>query len=468
MSNIDLIILAIYLLAMLGVGFYFHRKHQSQSDFFLGGRKLGAWHLGLSVVATDVGGGFSIGLGGLGFVLGLSGSWMLFTGFIGAWLSAGVLIPRICRHPAYGKWLTLPQWYGSRFGPRAALLAALISAIGYLAFTSAQLLAGAKLVGGVFPTIDRHYALLIMGLVAVLYTSMGGLKAVVYTDTLQWIILLLGLGGIALPLAWVQLGGWEAIAQAVPATMFRLDQLKPVQLLNWAVTIIPIWFVGMTLFQRLLAAGDEKTAVKAWRIAAWFEWPIMAFMGVALGLLARVAAEQGVFAALTTAVDPEQALPILLAHTLPVGLMGLVLAAYFSAILSTADSCLMAASANFHLDILGKRWPQLLKNTKWSQWLTLVTGLLAVWLATAQSDVLGLMLGAYAFLVSGLLVPLLFGLYSRRGKQAAAVYSMLLGGGTTLFFQLGPVALPFALDANIGGLTVSFVTYLLFSFNRTS
>jgi SSS family solute:Na+ symporter len=224
----------------------------------------------------------------------------------------------------------------------------------------------------------------------------------------------------------------------------------------------------MTLFQRLLAAGDEKTAVKAWRIAAWFEWPVMAFMGVALGLLARVAAEQGLFSALTTAVDPEQALPILLAQTLPAGLMGLVMAAYFSAILSTADSCLMAASANFHQDILGKRWPKLLQKAQWSQWLTLLTGLLAIWLATAQSDVLELMLAAYAFLVSGLLVPLLFGLYSQRGNQAAAVYAMLLGGGTTLFLQLGPISLPYALDANIGGLTLSLATYLLFSFKKSS
>ena len=56
---------------------------------------MNAWHIGLSVVATDVGGGFSIGLGGLGFVMGLSGSWMLFTGLLGAWISGVWLIPRI-------------------------------------------------------------------------------------------------------------------------------------------------------------------------------------------------------------------------------------------------------------------------------------------------------------------------------------------------------------------------------------
>ncbi|MDD3527700.1 MAG: hypothetical protein PHX39_12195, partial [Bacteroidales bacterium] len=93
MHWIDLSIFVLYMLAMLGVGYYFMRRNTSAEDYFVGGRTMGSWHIGLSVVATDVGGGFSIGLGGLGFVLGLAGSWMLFTGLIGAWLSAVVLIP---------------------------------------------------------------------------------------------------------------------------------------------------------------------------------------------------------------------------------------------------------------------------------------------------------------------------------------------------------------------------------------
>ena len=92
---IDLSIFAIYFIFMLGVGFYFLKRNKSKEDYYVGGRNMSAGHIGLSVVATDVGGGFSIGLGGLGFAMGLSGSWMLFTGFIGAWLSAVILIPKI-------------------------------------------------------------------------------------------------------------------------------------------------------------------------------------------------------------------------------------------------------------------------------------------------------------------------------------------------------------------------------------
>ena len=72
MQGIDAMIFLFYMAAMLGLGFFYHRKNSEMDDYYVGGRSMGAWHIGLSVVATDVGGGFSIGLGGLGFAMGLS------------------------------------------------------------------------------------------------------------------------------------------------------------------------------------------------------------------------------------------------------------------------------------------------------------------------------------------------------------------------------------------------------------
>ena len=92
---IDLAIFIVYLFSMLGIGFFFYHKNESKEDYYVGKREMSAGHIGLSVVATDVGGGFSIGLGGLGFIMGISGSWMLFTGIIGAWLSVVFLIPKV-------------------------------------------------------------------------------------------------------------------------------------------------------------------------------------------------------------------------------------------------------------------------------------------------------------------------------------------------------------------------------------
>ena len=81
---LDIAIFAIYVVLVFLVGLYFYRKNKTSDDYYVAGRNVSSWHIGLSVVATDVGGGFSIGLGGLGFTMGLSGSWLLFTGLIGA------------------------------------------------------------------------------------------------------------------------------------------------------------------------------------------------------------------------------------------------------------------------------------------------------------------------------------------------------------------------------------------------
>ena len=141
MHWIDVAIFVTYMLVMLGVGFFFLRKNKNSEDYYVGGRGMGAMHVGLSVVATDVGGGFSIGLGGLGFTMGISGSWMLFTGLLGAWLAAVVLIPTVSKLATAKKFLTFPQLFGHYYSKRVALLAGVISAIGYVGFTSSQILA---------------------------------------------------------------------------------------------------------------------------------------------------------------------------------------------------------------------------------------------------------------------------------------------------------------------------------------
>lgn len=462
MHLLDLGIFIAYMLAMLGVGYFYMKKNTSQEDYYVGGRKIGSVHIGLSVVATDVGGGFSIGLGGLGFAMGLSGSWMLFTGLIGAWLAAVILIPRVKSDSAFSKFFTFPQIIGYLFDSKAAKVAAAICFLGYLGFTASQLLAGAKLASGTFPDLEMNTALLIMGAIAVVYTVMGGLKAVIYTDTIQWIVLMLGLVGIGLPMAYSFVGGWKGITDTLPPEFFSLTHLSWQKLVNWGVTIIPIWFVGMTLYQRIFAARDVESAKRAWFIAGLFEWPIMAFLGVSLGLLSRVAVEQGILENFTAQMDPEMGLPVLLSQLLPAGLMGLMMSAYFSAVLSTADSCLMAASGNLTTDLIGRYFGDLShrKEVRLSQLLTLMIGVLAVVLAWQMTEVLSLMLYSYAFMVSGLLVPVIAGLFFKQRNSSAAITSMVLGGCFTAGLTLLDISLPLELDPNFFGIIISLLAFL--------
>lgn len=471
MHWIDYFVFVIYFLGMAAFGYYFYRKNKDAEDYYVGGRSMNSIHIGLSVVATDVGGGFSIGLGGLGFTMGISGSWMLFTGLIGAWLAAVLLIPKVYPYSRQFNFLTFPQFLENVYGARVALLAGIISAIGYTGFTSSQLLAGAKLASATFIELDLTMALIIMGVIAVGYTVIGGLKAVIYTDTVQWIILLAGLIFIGIPLGYQYIGGWESIQATLPPEMLRLDNIEWGTFFNWLITIVPIWFIGMTLYQRIYASKSEQSARCAWYIAGIFEYPFMAFMGVILGLFARVAVDQGMFAYAgydtAGAMDAEMGLPMLLRTILPAGLMGLMLSAYFSAIMSTADSCLMAASGNLVTDVLEKvmrrRMPQD-GHLNFSQWITFAIGAFALLLALNMQNVLELMLLSYAFMVSGLFVPTVASLFFKKVSSIAAFWSMLLGGTATTILALLSVSMPYGLDANAVGISVSFLVFVLLNF----
>ena len=463
MALIDLVIFFVYMVVMLGVGYYFMKSNSGQDDYYVGGRNIGPWHIGLSVVATDVGGGFSVGLGGLGFVMGLSGSWMLFTGLLGAWLAAVYLIPKVKSNPAFASFYTFPQIFKYLYNNQVAIVAGIICFVGYLGFTSSQLLAGAKLASGTFPDLGLNTALIIMGAIAVLYTVLGGLKAVIYTDTIQWIILLMGFIFIGLPISYYHVGGWEGIRSTLPDEFFSLTNIRWQDFVNWGITIMPIWFVGMTLYQRIFASRDEASAKKAWFIAGFFEWPVMAFMGVSLGLLARVAYDQELIGVGINDFDPEMGLPILLSTVLPAGIMGLMMSAYFSAVLSTADSCLMAASGNLTTDLFKNYFDRQTdkKNMRLSQLFTFLIGVVALLIAWQMTNVLTLMIYSYAFMVSGLLVPLLAGLFWNSTNAKAAMASMIGGGVTTVLLSVGGWELPFGLDPNLFGVSMSLAVFLL-------
>lgn len=435
MHWIDFGIIGIYLAAMLGVGFFFLNRQKSVDQYFVGDRKMGVGHIAFSVVATDVGGGFSIGLGGLGFAMGLSGSWLLFSGLLGAWLAAVILIPTVKRLGDRHGFLTYPDYLEKRFDSKTRLIAAIVSGIGYAGFVGAQVLAGAKLGSAVFD-VSILTAVLLMAGVAVIYTSFGGLQAVIYTDSIQWVILLGGLLFFALPFSYVEIGGWEVIHASLPASHFSLTNITLGKFLTWMFTIVPIWFVGMTLYQRIYATRDEKTAKRAWFLAGLLEWPVLAFLGVTLGMFGRV---------MFPDADSEMALPMLIKNVLPIGLVGLVCAAYFSAIMSTADSCLLASVGNLVNDVYQKYINPLASDAhvlRVSRIATLAIGALSVCIAMAVPKVLDSIMLAYSFMVSGLFVPTLGGLLWKRVSATAAFPSMIAGGGCAILLKSVPSLCP--------------------------
>jgi SSS family solute:Na+ symporter len=200
-----------------------------------------------------------------------------------------------------------------------------------------------------------------------------------------------------------------------------------------------------------------KQARRAFYIAGLLEYPLMAFLGVSLGLMARVA---------FPAADAETAMPMLLRQTLPTGVAGIVLAAYFSAIMSTADSCLIASSGHWVNDILEHRLGRAYStklSIRLSQVTTLVLGLIALLLAMAFTTVLDIIMSAYAVMVAGLLIPTLIALFVTRPNARAALCAMI--GGCTLTAWLivmqktRQTHLPAGLDPSVFGITGSLFLY---------
>ncbi|MCW8798255.1 MAG: sodium:solute symporter family protein [Prosthecochloris sp.] len=469
MSSIDYVIFGIYLAVTLSIGFYHFRHNKGEEDYFVGNRNMKPSHVGLSIVATDVGGGFSIGLGGAGFLMGLSGAWLLFTGLVGAWLSAILVIPKIKKIDRAHGLMTYPDFLRLRYDKRVALTAALISGIGYLGFTGAQMLAGAKLASATFLQHNPFnmepilFSLLIIAVVTIVYTVAGGLKAVIYTDTIQWIILLVGLIVVTIPVTLQAIGGFEVMKATLPQSHFSLTALSPATFINWMITIIPIWFIAMTLYQRMYACRSAEDAKKAWYIAGLFEYPIMAFAGVFLGMCARVVFPEA---------DPEMAMPMLIRDILPAGVTGIIIAAYFSAIMSTADSCMMASSGNFTSDLLKPFLQKRLKanpdSLRLSMVVTLFVGVAAAVLAARFTTVLNAILYTYSFMVSGLFIPTAGALFWKKSSSNGALAAMAGGGTLTLLLMTKIITLPapldkLGLDSTIYGIGLSALLFLIIS-----
>jgi len=449
--------------AVLGIGYYFYRRNKTAEDYYVGSRSISPSHIGLSVVATDVGGGFSIGLGGVGFTMGLSGSWLLFTGLVGAWLTAVFMIPKVKKLDTKHGMLTYPDFLLHKYNAKVALAAGIISGIGYLGFTGAQVLAGAKLISATI--IDTAplgmnpltFSLLTIGVIIIGYTVLGGLKAVIYTDTVQWIILLSGLILIASPLALYEIGGFAALKESVPAEFLTLTNITWVQFFNWMITIVPIWFIAMTLYQRIYATKSVKDAKKAWYIAGVFEYPVMAFTGVFLGMCGRV---------LFPEVEPEMGMLMAVKYVLPAGVTGIIVASYFSAIMSTADSCLMASSGNFVNDFLKRYVFRNLSDRQHislSQLVTLGIGALAIILASRFTTVLDAIMYAYSFMVSGLFIPTLGAYFWKKHSSAGALWGMISGGTLTLVLIIFNIETPFGLDHTFFGIVLSGITFIALS-----
>ena len=456
--------MAIYFAILVWIGIRVARseKGDGESESFLAAdRNMNLTQTTCSTAATDLGGGFSIAMGGLGFTLGISGSWLIAVSGLSIVMVSFLMVPKVKRWSDRVKGLTTGDLFEARFDQRTGTLAAIVIGIAWFTFVGGQIIAGGKLLQ-VTLNMDLTLAILLAGGIVLAYTALGGLKAVIYTDVFQMFVLMIGILFIAVPIGLIEIGGVGALVahfEADPDTASLVDWTAVTwkQLLGWFFAIFPVWFISIAAMQRIVAARDVKTARTAFFLTGVpIEWPMFAVGSTLIGLIARML--------LPDLPDPELATPMIIMELLPAGIAGIVVAAYIAAVMSSADSCLIGPVAIFTNDIYKKRLrPDADDATlvKVARMATLVFGVLAVGIAYLIPNVLDLILYAYTFGAAGIFFPMLGLLFWKRTTAKGAFWSMLLGGGSAVVWAIAGE--PYDFSASYLGWVVGLPVLVLVS-----
>jgi SSS family solute:Na+ symporter len=202
----DYVVIAIYLLGTIGLGLYIGRRMKTGTDFFLGGRRLPWWAIGMSLVATDIGGTDIIGVGGAAYTHGLAVANFEWIGCVPAMIVASfVFIPFFYRTGVY----TVPEFMERRYNAGVRSLLAACWLLFMACNLGIMLLASAKMMSSVFGWNEMACIWVTAGLVG-FYTCIGGLAAVVYTDMIQCTVMIAGCF-LVLVIGLSEVGGWSGL-----------------------------------------------------------------------------------------------------------------------------------------------------------------------------------------------------------------------------------------------------------------
>lgn len=446
MLNWLVLIIIIYTTIITIIGLYAKKKISSPTSFFLANRSLKTFPLTATLTATTIGGSATIVAGGRIFADGLPALWYDLGGVIGLFILSISLSKLVRKTQCY----TLPDIINTLYDDKTRRISAILIIITEIAWV-ALLIQAASLILSVILSIDITFIIVIITITFIVYTLFGGQFAVVYTDIIQFIIMLIGICAIATPLI---------IANALPYwSSLSFNKLSfPI---NDNIGFIPMGsiifmmmmphIVGPDIYAKLLSAKNEKTARNATLLTASLKL-LFAFAIACIALSATVI--PSLQPQITT---PALAIPVALS-TLPTILAGIVLAAFLSVMISSADSCLLSAGTILSVDIIKNN------TIRTSQIGIILTGCSALILALYH-NLLGSILDtlelAYTVFTAGLTLPVIAGLYQKQTKVTTkgALYSIILGGSFSLILLQIP---PLSTYAVLIGLIASLLPLLVF------
>jgi len=304
--------------------------------------------------------------------------------------------------------------------------------------TAAALYAGSLVLQAFFPDLIMWQTVIILAFVAGIYTAFGGLKAVIYTDAIQSVILIIGCGVLTYML-FAQLDfSWAKVVASVPEGHFSVVRPLDDSTVPWPGLIVGVPFLGFWywstnqyIVQRVLAARSINDARWGVTLAGFLKIVplfIMVFPGaMAISLYPGIEKADAVF-------------PLLVTQVLPVGLVGLVLAGLVSAIMSSVDSALNSSSTLLVIDFIKPRNPNLTEKdiTRYGRMATIVFMVLAALWAPQIQGLWAYLQQTFSIVVPPIVVIFLMGAFYKRGTSDAAFYTLLIGTGFGIIaFLLG-------------------------------
>lgn len=440
----------LYLAVMLTIGIYASRRAGNTADFIVAGRRLPIWIGSATIIATWFGGGTMMGGAGASYERGLLG--VIADPFGGALclFIVGFFFARLFRRL---RLLTFIDFFQNRYGKTAATIAAIGSISSNIGWTGALLVA----FGYVFETltgVPMELGILGGAIVVFIYTMAGGMWAVALTDFVQMVVIAIGLV-LLLVVVLIDVGGWSNIAEQLPEDTFRMIPLDNTAEV-W-MNYIRAWLIfgladvtAQTLMQRAFSAKNEQVAQNSFYLAG-FGHLSLGLIPVTLGIIASVT--------MPGLVDPETVIPELaLAHLHPVAI-AIFVGALLAAIMSSADSALLAAASVFSVNIMPLFKPQLSDRFRLlaTRIAIPVFGSIAVYVALEVQVVYNLILDSNSVILVCVTVPFIAGVWWKRANRSGALASMGMG------FLTWFIAILFAPDfpGDLLGLLVGLVTMLV-------
>jgi SSS family solute:Na+ symporter len=431
--NPFLLTLLLYGAVLIVLGILLSKSVSKLSDFYVADRKLGPGLLGATILAANIGAGSTIGAASLGYTIGLSGWWWVGSAGIGSVILAFTVGPKIFELASKRGFLTVGDFLEYRYGLQVRALVSGLLWLGSLSILAGQLIAFARILQVVAGT-EKFFGSVLGGCVVIAYFSASGLKGTVWINTFQLIIKGAGFL-IALPIAMSAVGGWPGIeasilsSEAHDPSFMSLTGIGSQGILAYAVLLVPAFIVSPGLLQKVYGARSVRAVRLGVSINA-LVLLIFSFFPVVLGMIAA--------AAFPNLAHGDLALPVVITQLVPIWAGALLLAAIFSAELSSADAILFMLSTSLGKDLYQAFLrPDATDQTvlRLSRWASVLAGTLAVLLAITLPSVISALTIFYSLLSVALFVPLVAGLYFSQPSLGVCLRAISISVGITVIIH---------------------------------